>query len=86
MSLINKDNLVESIMEKEKILTEQVKIVDDYIVINVAYAYNIHLHTCRTAEDVLKWVLHLSDKTWITTEVIKRFIFIASREANLNLS
>lgn len=86
MSLVNKDNLVNSIMEKEKILAEQVKIVDGNIVINVAYEYNILLDTCRTAEDVLNWVLHLSDKTWITTEVLKRFILIASRAAGIRLN
>ncbi|MBH2651818.1 hypothetical protein I5P77_00015 [Serratia ureilytica] len=71
------DNMASRIAEDARVLAEQVKVVDDYIVINVSYEYNIPLISCQTAEGVLDWVWHLTEKTWMTNEVMRRFIEIA---------
>lgn len=70
-------NMAAKIAEKNARLAEQVKIVDGHIVINIDYEYNISLDSCRTADAVLEWVHHLTKKTWMTNDVMERFIFIA---------
>jgi hypothetical protein len=71
-------------LESDSLLAEQVKIVDDYIVINVCYEYTIPLATCSTHEEILHWVWHLTEKTWMTTEVLRYFIALACERAGLN--
>jgi len=70
-------SMTDKIIEDDKLLAEQVKIVDGNIVINVAYEYPISLDRCRTADEVLEWVYDLTEKTWMTNEVMRRFIFFA---------
>ncbi|EOM1107950.1 hypothetical protein IMR62_004782, partial [Escherichia coli] len=45
--------------------------------INVAYEYNIPLSTCSTHQQILNWVWHLTEKTWMTQNVTRRFIEVA---------
>lgn len=70
-------------MAHDKILNEQVKIVDDYIVINVAYEYNISLETCSNYQQILHWAWHLTEKTWMTNDVMGRFIEVACNHHGL---
>ena len=62
-----------------------VSIKDDHIVINVCYEYNIPLSSCKKHEQILGWVHHLCEKTWMTPEVLERFIEVACRENGLEL-
>ncbi len=71
------EETINSIVEEDKKLSEQVQIIDDYIVINVAYEYNILLSTCSTHQQILNWVWHLTEKTWMTQNVTRRFIEVA---------
>lgn len=71
------DDVLRAMQERDARLADQVKIVDDYIVINVSYEYNINLETINNAQDVLGWVFHLTEKTWMNTEVLHRFIQVA---------
>jgi hypothetical protein len=71
------DELTRDIKAHNSLLSEQVKIIDNYIVINVAYEYNIPLESCQTAEQMLNWVWHLTEKTWINPDILRRFIELA---------
>lgn len=69
---------------KEK-LNRQVFIADDHIVINVYYEYNISLDRCDSAEKLLHWVWHLTEKTWMTNDVMRRFISLACQKNGINM-
>lgn len=71
------EETVNSIIEEEKKLSEQVQIIEGHIVINVAYEYNIPLNSCSTHQQILHWVWHLTEKTWMTQKVTRRFIEVA---------
>lgn len=78
-------NLAEKMKEQEETLRKQVFVADGYIVINVSYEYNIELSRCNTAEKLLHWVWHLTEKTWMTNDVMRRFIEVACSENNIEM-
>jgi hypothetical protein len=78
-------NLAEKMTEHEKMLQKQVSVADGHIVINVSYEYNIELSRCNTPEKLLHWVWHLTEKTWMTNDVMRRFIEVACRENSIKM-
>ena len=76
-------SLTEDFKEREDKLQQQVSVKEDHIVINVSYEYNIALSRCDTAAKLLHWVWHLTEKTWMTNDVMRRFIEVACRENNI---
>jgi len=79
------DQIFEKYTKRLEELERIVSIQDDQIVINVCYEYNISLSGCKTHDQVLSWVNHLCDKTWMTPEVLQRFIEVACRANGLML-
>ncbi len=73
-------NYDDKIIEQENKLKQQVSVQDEHIVINVCYEYNIALSGCDTAEKLLHWVWRLTEKTWMTNDVMRRFIAVACNE------
>ncbi|MCP1107482.1 hypothetical protein M6G53_19115 [Serratia nevei] len=71
------ENMVAKIAEEDRLLAEQVKIVDGDIVFNVAGEYKVPMHSCRTHAEVLDWVEHLADKIWMNNKIMLRFIMFA---------
>ena len=69
-----------------KKMTEQCYIKDGFIVFNVDYEYNINLSRCDTPAKILGWVQHLCEKTWITRELIERFISLATRHNKIKIN
>jgi len=53
------------------------------IVIDIGSPYRIELSRCNTHEKIVDWVLHLSEKVWITPAIIQRFIELAAQENGL---
>jgi hypothetical protein len=80
------DELWEEMQAHDERLSKQVSIQDGYIVINVAYEYPIELARCDTHAKILAWVVQLTDKTWITPEVVQRFVYLAVQQHGLDLS
>lgn len=78
-------DLKEQVLAHNNKLKKLVFVEDGLIVINVAGEYCIELNRCNTAEKLLMWVHHLCDKSWITKEIIARFIEIACKENNIEL-
>lgn len=64
-------------------MPKQVYVKNDTIVINVNYEYNIEISRCDTAEKLLGWVHHLTEKTWMTNEAMRSFIEIACKESGI---
>ncbi len=48
----------------------EVAILDEY----GRDGYRVNLDRCRTPADLLAWLLHLSEKNWITTRHLKELI------------
>lgn len=80
------DELWEEMLAHDEQLAQQVSIQDGYLVINVEYEYPIELARCDTHAKILAWVIQLSDKTWITPDVIRRFVYLAIQHHGLELS
>jgi hypothetical protein len=55
------------------------------ITIHGPFEYEIELARCATAVAILQWVRHLSEKTWVTTEMIERFVDVASGRIGLDI-
>lgn len=61
-------------------MKDLVYIKDGFIVIHVVNEYPIALSRCNTPEKLLHWVWHLTEKTWMTNDVLRRFIELACDE------
>lgn len=68
------DKFLEEMRRKDAELEQFVRIDGDYLMLG---DYKVLLATCSTHQGVLNWVWHLSDKTWVTREVLHRFIELA---------
>ena len=60
-------------------------IIQDHIVIPITplQDYNIPISKCDNMEKVLGWVIHLLEKSWVTKEIIDKFIQTALNHHNL---
>ncbi|MDT7044216.1 hypothetical protein [Candidatus Nitronereus thalassa] len=79
------EEIFEKYTKRLEELERIVSIKDDHIVINVCYEYNISLSDCRTHQQILSWVHHLCEKTWMAPEVLEKFIEVACRANGLEL-
>lgn len=70
-------------MEREEELQKMVYVEEGHIVINVHYEYNIELGRCDTHAKIVAWAIHLTEKTWMTQEVLRRFMHLAMAEHGL---
>lgn len=66
-------------------LEKKVYIKDDDIIVNVAYEYEIPIADCKSYERILHWAWHLTEKTWMTNDVLRRFIEVAAHNAGITL-
>lgn len=58
---------------------------DGYIVINVHYEYNIAIERINTPEKLLFWVYHLSEKNWVTKQIIRDVVKLAIEKMNIKI-
>ena len=77
--------MMEEYMQHAEQLQKQVFVQDRVITFNVNCEYNVPLNRCKSTAEILAWVVHLSEKTWITTEHLERFILLACRENGFEL-
>jgi hypothetical protein len=47
--------------------------------------YEIDLDRCSTPEKLLSWVLHIHKKTWVTDDILEKFILIAADHHGFNV-
>lgn len=81
---------VNEYLEHEKELSRIVTVDATHIVINIPGdhidgEYEIPLSSCKTAEQVVGWIFQLSEKQWVTRDILRRFIKEASHHAGINL-
>lgn len=76
---------IREIMKSKEELYKKIYVIDEHIVINVVSEYNIPLTGCSTPQGILHWVHHLTEKTWMTTELMRRFIEVACKQSNIDI-
>ena len=64
---------------------DHVSVQDGVLTINVSYPYHIEMKRIASRDDILAWVAHLTEKTWMTQDVICEFIFKAASAADIEL-
>jgi hypothetical protein len=79
------NTIQEKYKERQERLQRQVSVKEGHIVVNVEFEYNIDLRRCQTHEQILAWAYHLCEKTWMTTEVMRRFVLVACQENGLEI-
>ncbi|EOI1352359.1 hypothetical protein Cf24236_3574 [Citrobacter farmeri] len=80
----------EGYLQREKELEEIVQVDETHIVIKIPGnhldgEYEIALVSCRTPEQVVSWIFQLSEKQWVTRDILRRFIKVASAKAGIEL-
>jgi hypothetical protein len=65
---------IERVQQRDAELKDKVYVEGGRIIMNVTSEYDIDLNRCDTHEKILAWVVHLSEKAWITQEVLIKFI------------
>ena len=78
-------DLKEQVLAHNNKLKKLIYIEDRCIVINTVGEYCIELDRCDTPEKLLEWVHHLCEKTWMTTDILARFIEVASVKNEMTL-
>jgi hypothetical protein len=73
----------EEYLEERQRLSRLIYETKDGIVLNVRCEYFIHKSNINTAEKILRWAVHLSQKTWMTKELVHYFILMACHIANI---
>lgn len=66
-------------------LARMVSVKDGHIVIDVEFEYNIELSRASSYADIVAWVQHLAEKTWMPAAVLGRFVSVACHEAGLKI-
>lgn len=51
-----------------------IEVSDGYVSLKWRYSYDIRLNQIKTQSDLLKWYVHLSQKTWMTANRMNLFI------------
>lgn len=77
----NKDEYLTDLKRRQNLVTAD----EGWITIHGPFDYEIALGRCANAVAILQWVRHLSEKTWVTTEMIERFVAVASSKIDLDI-
>ncbi|EMF4673503.1 hypothetical protein ACN1OJ_004125 [Providencia stuartii] len=48
--------------------------------------YEILISSCDTAEKLVTWIFHLTEKSWMNIELLRHFIRVASKQSNININ
>jgi hypothetical protein len=83
--LKNMNELEKEYKEHIGTLEKQCYVDNDDIVINVADEYRVPLSSCPTQEAILGWVRQLTEKTWITVPLIRRFVDTAAEHHKIKI-
>lgn len=82
---MNLTEVAQRAAEHRQKLAEAVYVIENHIVIKVGDEYNIAINRCDTAEKLLHWVWHLCEKTWMTPEILRYFIEVASKQSGIKM-
>lgn len=77
-------------LRREEELSRIVTVDETHIVIHIPGDhidgdYEIALSTCKTGEQLVSWIFHLTEKQWMDRGILRRFIKVASHHAGIPL-
>ena len=76
-------NVIKELQDHERNLDRLCRIEDGFIVLGDEINYAIKLSRCASYEKIVWWVSHLSEKTWMTLDLLARFIETACEHHGL---
>ncbi|MBN1085601.1 hypothetical protein JNO12_12710 [Erwinia aphidicola] len=81
---------VDEYLKSEEELSRKVKIDGTHITIalpegRIDDSYEIALSSLKTPEQLVSWIFHLSAKSWIDRDVLRKFIKVVSEHLNIEL-
>ena len=76
----NNDQSVEGLLAWRERLGRQVRVDGDYLIVDIGYSYEIALSRLDSAEKILAWVHHLSQKANVSAEILGEVIVVAGRQ------
>jgi len=47
--------------------------------------YPVPLNECQDSHGILRWTKHMSEKTWVTSEMLRQFMVLAAAQASISL-
>lgn len=47
--------------------------------------YEVPISECDTAEKLVNWIFHLTEKQWMTREIMREFVRRACNQSNIEL-
>lgn len=56
-----------------------------WVNIDKKHDYEIDLNRIKTERDLLAWVAHLTEKSWVTTTILGKFIKLVAEKKGLNV-
>ncbi len=65
-------------------LNSTIFVEGDFIIVNVVDDYAVPIKDCSTYEGILNWTLQLSEKTWMSRELLRHFMSVALRASGLD--
>jgi hypothetical protein len=76
----------EEYMAKIQNRLDRITIDDTHLTIKAhdGYLYEIALDRIDTAPKILQWVIHLTEKSWMTTELMRQFVYAACTKAGID--
>lgn len=67
---------IQKFMEQRGYIASLVTVKDKHIIIKdpepQGWNYDILISDCNTPEKILSWVMHLSEKNWVTKDIIRQ--------------
>lgn len=76
-AIIEGDALSEAYKAEQAELEALVSIKGEYITIQKGGGYNIPLAGCDTHERITAWTIQLTDKSWMSAQIVNRFVKLA---------
>lgn len=81
---------VEEHLNRQKELAEKVIVDGDHILIALPEGkidkwYEVPMSGLKTHEQIISWIFHLTEKSWIEKDVLRRFIKVVSELKGINL-
>lgn len=70
---------------EDMINSREIFIDGNDVVLNIVYEYRISLSRLRTPADLLGWLVHLSEKNWMTARYMGVFISFVAHQNNIKV-
>lgn len=78
---------VDHAITQSDLLDQLVTVEDGFIIlkINENESYEVCIAHINSAEDILKFLLQILEKKWVTRHLVNRFLSLACRESGIKL-